>query len=128
MNEYSLFAGIFMTIAGSCGLLRHFLLEPKVLTYPRAPSWLLSVFFFTSAVFIFIGTRYLAAWVMNEPGTPPNASPMAVFLAGTLLVYKAALLGNLLRQHYPAPVWARLNAINEKVRCSEGCWLFTRRK
>jgi hypothetical protein len=40
----SLVAGLSLVLAGGCGLVRHFLLEPKVATYPQAPRWLLKVF------------------------------------------------------------------------------------
>lgn len=126
--DNTLFAGVCMTLAGSMGLLRHFLLEPRIETFPRALKWLLAVFFFTASSFVYLGLRFLAAWWLQEPGVPPQATPTAAYLAGVLLLYKASLLANVLRQHYPAQVWKRLDSITEKVKCSEGrCPLFGRR-
>jgi hypothetical protein len=45
-----LVAGVCLILAGNCGLVRHFLLEPKVANYPQAPRWLLTVFFFFAVV------------------------------------------------------------------------------
>lgn len=118
--DQSLLTGIFWLLAGVCGMIRHFLLEPRTTTYPRAPAWLLAVFFAAATFFIFLGLRFVAAYVAREPGIPPQASPSMMATSMVVLIYQAALLANILRQHYPAHTWKRLNRIQEIVRCSPG--------
>ena len=115
----SLLAGLFYFAAGSFGLVRHFLLEPGMANYPKAPKWLLNVFFAFSSVLIYAGLRFLWAWGTGEGATvPPGVTGMGVMLAGATFVYKASMLYNVLRQRYPVAVWARLNRITELVQCS----------
>jgi len=115
----SFYAGLFYTLAGCFGLIRHFLLEPRMPNYPRAPQWLLHVFFGFAAILIFAGLRFLCAWATGEGrSVPPGATGMGVLLAAALFVYKGSMLGNVLHQRYPAQVWTRLNRINTMVRCS----------
>lgn len=86
-------AGFFYTLAGICGLIRHFLLEPKLPALPKTPRWLLHVFFAFSAVLIYIGLRYLTAWYTGAATvTPPAATGLGVLLSATLLTYKGSLL------------------------------------
>jgi len=113
----SLVAGLCLVLAGGCGLVRHFLLEPKVANYPQAPRWLLKVFFFFAAVMIFLGSRFLLAWYLVEP-SPPGATSAGAALAVTLLIYKGSLLVNVLHQRLPADVWRRLNRITAMARCA----------
>lgn len=113
------YAGLFLLIAGLCGLVRHFLLEPNVPNYPRAPQWLLHVFFAFATVLIFLGGRFLTAWASGAAvTTPPGATPSGALLALVLVVYKGSLLVNVLMQRYPADTWKRLNRIQELARCS----------
>lgn len=105
-----------LVLAGGCGLVRHFLLEPKVTNYPQAPRWLLTVFFF-AAVMIFLGSPFLLAWHLDEP-SPPGATAAGAALAVTLLIYKGSLLVNVLHQRLPADVWRRLNRITAMARCA----------
>lgn len=114
----TLAAGIFFTSAGSCGLLRHFLLEPTSPHYPKAPAWLLGVFFVFSTFLMFIGLRYINTAIAGVNEVPPGAATLMVTVAAMLFFYKFALLVNLLLQRLPARVWDRLNAINTMVRCS----------
>ncbi len=115
----SLFAGLFYLSAGIFGLVRHFLLEPGMANYPKAPKWLLNVFFAFASVLIFAGLRFLWAWGTGDGATvPPGVTGIGVLLAFATFVYKGSMLYNVLRQRYPAAVWARLEKINELVRCS----------
>lgn len=115
----TLLAGVFYLLAGICGLVRHFILEPRMENYPRAPGWLLNVVFAFAAVLIFAGLRFLWAWGSGAAASiPPGATGMGVVLSASLLMYKASMLGNVLFQRYPAEVWMRLERISELVRCS----------
>ncbi len=115
----SLAVGLFYFAAGLCGLVRHFLLEPGMPNYPKAPQWLLNVFFAFSSVLIYAGLRYLWMFGTGEGATvPPGATGMGVLLAFATFVYKGSMLYNVLRQRYPVAVWARLNRISDLVRCS----------
>lgn len=112
------YAGLFYLLAGMFGLIQHFLLEPSAPNYPKAPPWLLHVFFAFAAVLIFAGLRFLTDWGTGEGATvPPGASGMGVLMAFSIFVYKGAKLANVLRQWYPAEVWARLDRLAEIARC-----------
>jgi len=114
----SLIAGICLTLAGCCGLTRHFLLEPQVENFPRAPKWLLNVYFIFASVLMFAGLRFLNAyWVADTTDIPPNASPMMVLLASTILFYKGSMLVNVLNQYYPKEVWNRVNRVTHLLKC-----------
>lgn len=102
-------AGLAYIIAGLCGLTRHFLLEPKYEAIPKAPAWLLHVFFFFSAVLLFVGTKFMWAWA-NGTAThaPPGATGMGVITAVAMLLYKSALLKDTINQFKVAgQVWRR---------------------
>jgi len=89
----TLIAGSAYVIAGILGLARHFMLEPKVKAQPKAPAWLLHVFFCFSAILVYVGLRFLWAWGSGAAHTaPPGATGMGLLMALALLVYKAALL------------------------------------
>lgn len=113
----SLLAGVPLVVAGICGYIRHFLLEPRAEHYPKAPGWLLVVFFIFSSVLVFLGLRFIVAWVGENPSIPPNAQPAFVLLGWTVLLYKGSMLLNVLRQRYPIAVWRRLNRINDANCC-----------
>lgn len=86
-------AGFFYLAAGICGLVRHFLLEPKLLAEPRTPRWLLRVFFGFSCVMIYVGLRFLTAWATGAATvTPPGATAIGVLVAVTIFTYKGSLL------------------------------------
>ncbi|MEG3089489.1 hypothetical protein [Sphingomonas sp. PB4P5] len=115
----SFWAGSLYLLAGLCGLVRHFLLEPNVPNYPQAPRWLLNVYFMFAAVLIFAGLRFLTVWLSGEAATiPPGATGMGVLLALATFTYKGSMLFNVARQRYPVETWARLNRISELARCS----------
>lgn len=115
----SLFAGSFYLLAGICGLVRHFLLEPGMANYPRAPKWLLNVFFMFSCVLMYAGLRFLWVWATGEGVTvPPGVTGMGVMLAAATFIYKGSMLFNVARQRYPADVWVRLDRITKLVQCS----------
>lgn len=113
----TLLAGACLSVAGISGLARHFLLEPRIATYPRAPKPLLAVFFVTSVTFLFLGARFLAVYVNGERGVPPEATHSLALLAVVLMLYKLSNLVNVLRQHYPATVWSRINRISDILKC-----------
>jgi hypothetical protein len=75
------------------------------------------VFFLFAAVMIFLGSRFLLAWHLEEP-SPPRATAVGAALALTLLIYKVSLLVNVLHQRLPADVWQRLNCITDLARCT----------
>lgn len=115
----SLLAGVFYFVAGTSGLVRHFLMEPGMTHYPPAPKWLLHIFFIFSSVLIYAGLRFLWAWGTGEGvNTPPGATAMAVLLSFTTMIYKLSMLYNVMRQRYPSDVWARLNRITRLLQCS----------
>lgn len=114
----TLAAGVFLLMAGSFGLLRHFLLEPRMPNYPKAPPFLLAVFFLFATVLIVVGLRYINAWIAGETTIPPAASPTMAFLSFMIMFYKGTMLFNVLRQRLPARLWDRLNNIQNIVRCS----------
>jgi len=96
----TLLAGAAYVLAGIFGLIRHFMLEPKVQAMPRAPTWLLHVFFCFSAVLVYVGLRFLWAWGTNSAMTsPPGATGMGLLMAISLLVYKASLLKDATSQY-----------------------------
>lgn len=113
----SLLAGIPLAVAGICGLVRHFLLEPRMEHYPKAPGWLLFIYFIFSVVLIYLGLRFLVAWFGEDRGIPPNAQPGFVMLGWTVLLYKGAMLINVLRQRYPVEFWRRINRIQDAHCC-----------
>ena len=87
------FAGFFYTLAGVFGLIRHFLLEPRIPDMPKTPRWLLQVFFGFSVVMLYAGMRYLTAWGSGIATTvPPAATGFGVLLAFSVFTYKGSLL------------------------------------
>ncbi len=117
----SLFAGVFYLVAGCLGLARHFLLEPSIPNYPRAPRWLLNIFFAFASMLVFAGLRYLSVWLIEQnPSTPPNATAMTVLISGGILIYKSGLFANVLTQRYPASVWIRINRFQDFLKCRRG--------
>lgn len=86
-------AGLLYLVAGIAGLIRHFLLEPKLVNEPRTPKWLMRIFFGFSTVMIYCGLRFLSAWYTGAAvTTPPGVGGMGVLLAVTLAIYKGSLL------------------------------------
>jgi len=111
-------AGAFYLLAGLCGLIRHFLLEPQMPNYPRAPKWLLHVFFAFAAVLVYAGLRFLWAWGTGQgTSVPPGTTGMGVLLSFAVFAYKASMLYNVALQRYPTETWARLNRITDLARC-----------
>lgn len=113
----SLLAGLPLVVAGICGLVRHFLLEPRMEHYPKAPGWLLLVYFAFAVVLIYLGLRFLLAWLGESDRIPPNAQPGFVLMGWTAFLYKGAMLLNVLRQRYPVAVWRRLNRLHDMNCC-----------
>ncbi len=110
----ALIVGVLLCLAGAFTLTRHFLLEPVSVHYPRAPFWLRNSMFLFAAVLIFIGMQFLWTFASGAPDIiPPQPSPSTQMLAVALALYKAAMLGNIVRQRYPAETWRRLNRVNE---------------
>lgn len=98
IEHNTLATGMFFLLAGLCGLVRHFILEPSLAeTLPRTPRWLLRVFFGFSVVMSYVGAKYLTLWYSGLATTaPPGSTGMGVLIAGTILSYKAALLADTL--------------------------------
>ena len=117
----ALLTGLMLVIAGGLTLARHFLLEPLSTHYPKAPAWLRHTMFLFAAVLIYTGLRFVWAFATNAPDTiPPQPGPATQLLAVALLLYKSAMLANVLRQHNTAATWKRLNRLNEKCRTGGG--------
>lgn len=112
-------AGFTLFLAGVCGFIRHFLLEPKMAEYPKAPGWLLAVFFVFAGVLCGLGMRFIAGWWMGVTAAPPGADPALASLGAVLFIYKGSMLVNVMMQRYPAQVWKRLNQMYDVVRCSK---------
>lgn len=124
----ALVTGGLLVLAGLLTMARHFLLEPVSTHYPKAPAWLRNSMFLFAAVLIYVGLQFLWAYWSGAPNTiPPQPSPSTQLLSLALVLYKGAMLGNILRQRYSADTWKRLNRINEHLRCSGGrCGWFGR--
>lgn len=98
----TLIAGLAYLIAGTCGITRHFLLEPRIKHFPRKPSWLLHVFFVFSATLLWIGLRFMWFWFIGEATVvPPGATGTGVVLALVTLLYKSSLLWDTWGSRYP---------------------------
>lgn len=123
MIEYpwgTLVTGVLLMIAGVLTLARHFFLEPVSSKYPKAPAFVRHSMFMFAAVLLFIGLRYV--WAFLSDGTtnvPPHPPASMQFLATALVLYKAAMLLNIVRQRYPDEVWTRLNRINDALNCPD---------
>lgn len=112
----SLIVGIMLTIAGICALVRHFLLEPVSLNYPKAPAWLRAVLFLFGATLIYVGSKFLWTFISGAPNTiPPQPSPYTQLLSIMVCAYKVAMLANILLQRYPAETWRRLQRIQDAL-------------
>jgi len=98
----SLLAGMFWLAAGLCGLTRHFLLEPRLVGYPKSKEWLQNVFFVYASCLIFVGLRFLTIWYTGEANvSPPGATSMGVFIAAITLIYKSSLLADTISKWRP---------------------------
>lgn len=116
----SFFAGLFYLLAGLFSLSRHIILEPSIPNYPKAPAWLLNIVFAFGAILVYAGLRFLWVWGTGEGAvSPPGATGFSVMMAFAVMAYKIAMIVNVLRQRYPADVWARLNRINALARCAK---------
>jgi drug/metabolite transporter (DMT)-like permease len=120
MYSNSLVAGICFTLAAVLCFALHFLLEPRTIGYPKAPKFVLINYFAFALVLFYMGTSFFSSYFFGPPSVPPQAQPKTVMMALALIIHKGVMVTNILRQHLPPQVWARLEAINEKVRCSEG--------
>jgi hypothetical protein len=118
----ALFTGSMLVIAGVLCLMRHFLLEPTSPNYPKAPVFVRHGIFAFAMVCLLLGLQFLAVFFNDKaPNTiPPQPGPSIQFLSTALVIYKAILLGNIVRQRYPEPVWDRLNRMNETLQCKNG--------
>jgi len=115
----ALITGVLLTLAGVLTLARHYLLEPVSIRYPKAPFWLRNSMFLFATVLIYIGMKFGWVYFSGQPdGIPPQPAPSTQLLAVALFFYKAAMLGNIVRQRYPADTWRRLNHLTELVTCS----------
>lgn len=108
-SQLNLMVGTMVALAGALVLIRVMLLEPASVRYPKAPTWLRNLMLCFAAVLLFVGFQF----VFSE--TPPQ--PATRLMALSLLLYKTAMLGNVIRQRYPEQVWRRLNRIDEVLHC-----------
>jgi len=118
----ALITGVMLSLAGVLTLARHYLLEPVSLRYPKAPFWLRNSMFLFAAILIYVGMKFLWVYFSDQPDTlPPQPAPSTQLLALSLVLYKAAMLANIVRQRYPIETWQRLNRINENL-CPKKWW------
>ena len=116
----ALFVGVMLVLAGGMTLARHALLSPTTTDYPKAPWWLRAPMFAFAAVLVYLGLRFVWTFFVGLPNTiPPQPAPSTMLLATVLVFYKGAMLVNILHQRYSPRTWARLNHINELLRCSK---------
>jgi hypothetical protein len=116
----ALFTGLMLILAGCLTMARHTLLEPASTHYPKAPMFVRNFMFLFAAVLLFLGLRYVWVFYSGQPNTtPPQPDPSMQLLAIALVVYKTAMLCNIIRQRYPEQIWNRLNRINESLRCKD---------
>jgi hypothetical protein len=102
-------------------MIRHFLLEPLSLHYPKAPGWLRHTMFLFATVVIFLGLRFVWAFMSDAPDVmPPQPGASMELMSMILVIYKGSMLANVLRQRYPEEVWTKLNRINDHLLCKEG--------
>jgi hypothetical protein len=114
----ALITGILLCFSGILCLVRHFLLEPNTKHYPKAPVLVRHAMFGFAGICLFLGLQYIWVFFMdNRTSVPPQPGPAIQLLSIALVIYKTALLGNILSQRYPAQIWERLNRINEALRC-----------
>lgn len=121
----ALVTGSFLILAGIFTLIRHFLLEPAQLNYPKAPVFVRHGIFAFAMVCLFLGLQFIATFFDDAAPTsvPPQPGPAIQLLSTALMIYKGILLGNIVRQRYPADVWKRLNRVNEYLQCQNGTLL-----
>lgn len=122
MTDYSanlLYTGLLLTAAGFFSLVRHFLLQPGIPNYPKAPRWLLRVSFLFATILMFVGTHYIAVYFNGEGNTsPPGAPSTLVLLSLGLFVNKGSMLINVLSERLPSGIWARINRTNDIIKNS----------
>ncbi len=117
----ALYVGIMLCLAGIFTLIRHYLLEPEAVHYPRAPLYVRNVMFAFATLLMFTGLQFLWIYSTDSPNTaPPQPLPQFQLLVTGLVIYKATLLVNIVRQRYTEEVWIRLERINEFLRCRQG--------
>lgn len=117
----ALVTGLLLILAGCLTMIRHFLLEPGSSHYPKAPGWLRHIMFVFASIVIFLGLRFVWAYIDDAPNiVPPQPGASMELMAFALVVYKGTMLLNVLRQRYPTEVWQKLNRINEHLTCKAG--------
>lgn len=116
----SLYTGMMLLLAGGLTMCRHILLEPISTYYPKAPMFVRNFMFLFASVMLFLGLRYTWVFWSNQPNiTPPQPDPSMQLLTTALVVYKTAMLVNIIRQRYTEQIWTRLNRINDQLRCKD---------
>jgi hypothetical protein len=117
--------GCLLVTAGLLCLARHFLLEPTSPNYPKAPMFVRHGIFGFAMICLFLGLQYIFVFfdesAIND--VPPQPGPAIQLLSSALVIYKAVLLGNIVRQRYPESIWARINRMNELLQCQSGTLL-----
>lgn len=116
----ALFVGVALLITGITSIVRTFLLDPGSERYPKAPAFVRTTIFGFGTMMCFIGLHYLTVFVSDSASTsPPQPGAEMQFMATVLAVYKTILLVNIIRQRYPAEVWAKLNRLNDALPCKD---------
>lgn len=116
----AIYVGVALIIAGILTMTRHFLLEPMFSRYPKAPALVRHSMFLFATALLFIGLQYIWVFVSGKPDTvPPQPTANMQFLATTLVIYKAVMLVNIIRQRYPEEVWTKLNRLNDSLPCKD---------
>lgn len=114
----ALTTGIELAIAGILGLMRHLLLEPRMLKYPKAPPIVLFGVFVLSAGALVVGFQLLLVWASGVMTVPPGPQSKLQWITHCLLIYKSCMLGHTIMQRYPVSVWLRNERWWGAVRCS----------
>jgi hypothetical protein len=120
----ALITGAMLALSGGMTLVRHFLLEPLNVNYPKAPVFVRHGMFAFAVVLVFLGLQFIWIFFEDRPNTvPPQPGTSLQFLSMALFIYTGIMLGNIARQHYPATTWKKIERINDSLLCRDkGFW------
>jgi hypothetical protein len=116
-NVPTLLAAFALILAAGFTVARSFLLEPLLGNYPKAPTWLRNTLIGTAAAMMFVGLRFLMAYMAGSTQTELNPSPYMLLLACAICIYQGAMLFNIVRQRLPEELWIKLHRVNDRLLC-----------
>lgn len=105
----TLISSILLMLCGMSALFRHHLLEPKMTAYPKAPRWLLLIFFGFGTGCLWLGIKMFLGHFCGET---PIQSRFFVLVV-LIFVLKTGLLINTVRQRLPEIQREKLNRAEE---------------